>query len=199
MQEINHMTSLDRIAAQRGAVDNQRAVQVANAPINRKVWMLLLAVFMSMTGLVAQAQSGGTTDCVIASNDGRNGFRTDEISRCRIDTATGNAAFVFKGKNRQRSYAAFEPLTTRHLEAASYWLNRVGRLRIPANTNPAGFDLQAFLSAASQATHGFVLTRNKHNGRQAMNVVFVTDGVYRSIDFPGTNLRDMPSGFLTTR
>ncbi|WP_377507664.1 hypothetical protein [Octadecabacter sp. R77987] len=167
-------------------------------PSQRAFFAFVLALLMSLTGLTVQAQTGGTLDCIIASNDGRNGFRTDEVTRCRIDTATGNAAFSFKGERRTRTYVSVEPLTTRHLEAATYWLNRVGQLRFPANTNPAGLDPRGFLQAASQATHGFVLTRNKRNGGQAVNVVFVTDGIYRSIDFSGTNLREMPSGLLTT-
>lgn len=167
--------------------------------LDRKVWVAALAVSLSVTGLTAQAQTGGTTGCVIASKDGQNTFRTDEISDCRINTANGNVSFVLAGQTRERTYDAVAPLTTRHLEAAAYWRDRIGRLRVPAATNPAGFDAQAFLSAAAQATHGFVLTRNKRNGQQAVNVVFVTDGVYRSIDFSGTDLRETPTGFLMTR
>lgn len=171
----------------------------ANGRAFRAMGGVAFAIALMMTGPAAQAQTGGTQDCAIASNDGRNGFRTDEVSRCRINTANGNATFVIDGANRQRSYTSVQPLTTRHLEVATYWLNRAGNLRVPASTNPAGFDPRAFLSAASRATHGFVLTRTKGSGRQAVNLVFLTDGVYRSIDFPGTNMREMPSGFLMTQ
>lgn len=160
---------------------------------------LALTILVSCTGIGAQAQTGGTANCIIASNDGRNGFRTDEISGCRIDTSNGNASFIMKQERRSRTYSSVEPLTTRHLEAAAYWLNRSGQIRVPAATNPNRFDPQRFLREASQATHGFVLVRNKRSGVRALNVVYITNGVYRSIDFPGTNLRETPAGFLMTR
>lgn len=169
------------------------------SPIAGKMAGLVMSVMLTLHAAPLQAQNIGTVDCVIASNDGRNGFRTDEISNCRINTRTGDISFVFKDRARSRSYDAVEPLTTRHLEAAAYWGARAGRFRFTPITNPAGFDPQAFLNAAAQATHGFVLVRNKKNGGRALNVVYITDGVYRSIDFDGTNLRDMPEGLLTTR
>lgn len=154
-----------------------------------------LIVLVTLFSTDAQAQ---TVACVIASNDGRNGFRTDELTNCRINTSNGEATFVRKQKERSRSYTSRQPLTTRHLEVAQYWLDRSRQLRVPASTNPAGFDPRAFLEAASRATHGFVLVRTKNSGAQAMNLVFITDGVYRSIDFSGTDFRDTPSGFLMT-
>jgi len=167
------------------------------APVFRKFGPILMALLVVLTtaGTAAQAQ---TANCIIASNDGRNGFRTDEISNCRVNTSNGNANFVMKQRQRSRSYNGTQPLTTQHLEVAQYWLSRSGQLRVSSSTNPARFDPRSFLQAASQATHGFVLIRNKNKGGRAMNVVYITDGVYRSIDFPGTNLREMPSGFLTT-
>lgn len=154
-----------------------------------------LLVVLSTAGTAAQAQ---TVNCVIASNDGRNGFRTDEISRCRVDTSNGNASFVMNGKQRSRSYISVQPMTSSHLDVAKYWLNRTEQLRVPASTNPAGFDARRFLDAASQATNGFVLIRRKNSGAQAINIVYITNGVYRSIDFSGTNIAETPSGFLTT-
>lgn len=174
----------------------KRTGRIARGSCGPAAFATALAFIMALSGGPVQAQTGATQNCVIASNDGRNGFRTDEISSCRINTATGVSAFVFKGERRTRSYASVSPLTTRHLNAATYWLNNVGQLRFPANTNPAGFDPRAFLQAASQATHGFVLTRNKRNGGRAVNVVYITDGVYRSIDFSGTNMRRVPTGLL---
>ena len=156
--------------------------------------LVAVACLFSILPTTAQAK---TTSCIIASNDGRNGFRTDEVSQCRVDTLNGNASFVFNGKNRQRSYVSVKPLTKRHLQAATYWLKRTKRLRVPARTNPAKFDPQKFLNEAAQATDGFVLVHNRKGGR-ALNVVYITNGVYRSIDFPGTNLRETPTGFLTT-
>lgn len=162
-------------------------------------WILapFLAILISVSVPTAQAQTGNTANCVIASNDGKNGFRTDEISSCRVNTSSGSASYVFKGKNSKRSYSSSKRLTTRHLDAAKYWLNRVEKLHFETTRNPVGFDPKVFLSEASKATSGFVLTRNK-NGKRALNVVYITNGVYRSIDFPGTSLRAMPSGFLTT-
>lgn len=176
-----------------------KALLAKKDPRRLGIFVFVLAFLVSVAASMAQAQTNGTQNCVIASNDGRNGFRTDEVSRCRVNTSNGNATFVFNQKNRTRSYASVQPLTTQHLEAAAFWLNRAGQIRVPANTNPNGFDPQGFLREASQASHGFVLVRNKRNGGRALNVVYITDGVYRSIDFPGTNLREMPSGFLTTR
>lgn len=157
--------------------------------------LLALLAVMTTAGTEVQAQ---TVNCVIASNDGRNGFRTDEISRCRVDISNGNASFVINAEQRSRSYVSVQPLTSRHLDVATYWLNRTGQLRVPARTNPAGFDPRSFLQAAAQATHGFVLVRQKNSGAQAVNLVYITDGVYRSIDFSGTNFREVPAGFLTT-
>lgn len=167
------------------------------APAFRKCGPILMALLVVLTtaGSAAQAE---TTNCVIASNDGRNGFRTDEISGCRVNTSNGNATFVINAEQRSRSYDSMQPLTTHHLDVATYWLNRLGRLPVPVSTNPAGFDPRSFLQAASQATHGFVLVRQKNSGAQAINLVYITDGVYRSIDFSGTNFREVPAGFLTT-
>ncbi len=164
-------------------------LRILTAALVTAFFILLLA------SPTVQAQ---TTDCVIASNDDRNGFRTDEISRCRIHTRTGEATFVINGRSRQRTYSGRQPMTTQHLEIAAYWLNRSGQLRFPPATNPAGFDVQEFLRQAAKATHGFVLVRNRKRG-PAVNVVYITNGVYRSIDFPSVNLREKPSGFLTTR
>lgn len=166
-------------------------------PAFRKFGPVLIALLVVLTtaGNAAQAQ---TANCVIASNDGRNGFRTDEISSCRVNTSNGNATFVLNAEQRSRTYVSVQPLTTRHLDVATYWLNRTGQLRVPAATNPAGFDPRSFLQAAAQATHGFVLVRQKNSGAQAVNIVYITDRVYRSIDFSGTNFREVPAGFLTT-
>lgn len=188
------MTLLERLTSTKRA-----ASRLAPHAPRLRLRHLAVALVVSLSGLSAQAQTGGPLACVIASNDGRNGFRTDEISGCRIDPSTGNASFVYRQQNRTRSYAGTEPLTTRHLDIASYWLSRTGQMPMPASTNPAGFDLQGFLREAAQATHGFVLVRNKRNGGRALNVVYITNGVYRSIDFPGTNLKETPAGFLTTR
>lgn len=168
-------------------------------PRHLGICVFAIALLVSFAGSTAQAQTGGTANCVIASNDERNGFRTDEITSCRVNTSNGNTSFVMNNEQRSRSYAAIEPLTTRHLEVAAFWLQRVGQIRVPAGTNPNRFDPQEFLREASQATHGFVLVRKKRSGRRALNVVYITNGVYRSIDFSGTNLKEMPAGFLITR
>lgn len=167
------------------------------ARINHWILAPFLAILVSVTVPTAQAQTANTAKCVIASNDGKNGFRTDEVSSCRVHTASGSTSYVFKGKNSKRSYSSYKPLTTRHLDAAKYWLNRVEKLHFETARNPVGFDPKVFLSEVSRATSGFVLIRNK-KGKRALNVVYITNGVYRSIDFPGTSLRAMPSGFLTT-
>ena len=135
----------------------KRGIRVIRQFNKFKFHAAVLAILMSFTGFAAQAQSDGIVNCVIASNDGENGFRTDEITGCRINPTTGDATFGFKEKDRTRTYDSVEPLTTQHLEAATFWLNRVGQLRFPARTNPAGFDPQEFLRAASQATQSLRL------------------------------------------
>lgn len=157
--------------------------------------LVMLAGAFLMAPSLAHAQ---TTGCVIASNDGNNGFRTDEISQCRVNTANGNATFVFKGENRSRSYVARQPFSQRHIEIANYWLSRSNQLQFQSRFNREGFDVRAFLQEASRATDGFVLIRTKRSGAQAVNMVYITDGVYRSIDFDGINAAEIPSGFLAT-
>jgi hypothetical protein len=167
------------------------------AGINHWILAPFLAILIAVTAPAAQAQAGNTAKCVIASNDGKNGFRTDEVSGCRVNTANGSTSYVFKGKSKKRAYSSSKPLTTNHLHLARYWLDRVEKLRLNPTRNPIGFDPKVFLSEASKANSGVVFIRTK-NGKRALNVVYITDGVYRSIDFPGTNLRAVPSGFLTT-
>lgn len=158
---------------------------------------LIFAALLSTVAIPAMAQSGGALDCIIASNDGKKGFRTDEVTACRINTDTGKTDFSFKGTKRTRSYSAKQELTRRHIAAAEYWMNRADSLKFETKRNPAGFDAATFLRQASKATSGFVLVHER-KGKRALNVVFITDGVYRSIDFPGTNLKAMPEGLLTT-
>jgi hypothetical protein len=172
---------------------------VAQPKVLRRGWTVLLTLLVGLSlAACTDGISSQRTSCIIASNDKENGFRTDEIFNCRIDTATGNASFVFKQKQRTRSYVSMQPLTQQYRDVASYWANRSGQLSIPAATNPARFDPRSFLEAASQATDGFVLIRRKRSGAQAVNIVYITDGIYRSIDFSGTNVKETPSGFLTT-
>lgn len=95
-------------------------------------------------------------------------------------------------------YSSVGPITPEYRAVANYWLNRLDQLPVPAQTNPAGFDMRAFLQAASEAQSGLVLMRSNGRGERAMNIAFITDGVYRSIDFSGTDFRDIPAGFLTT-
>lgn len=165
----------------------------------RKFGIILLLLIAAASLAACTGAPSQRVDCVIASNDGPNGFRTDEISNCRIELTNGNASFTAGNKRRSRSYASMQPMTQRHLNVANYWLNRSGQLRVPAQTNPAGFNPRVFLQSASKATDGFVLIRNKRKGGQAVNIVYITNGVYRSIDFSGTDFTEMPSGFLTTR
>ena len=63
--------------------------------------------------------------------------------------------------------------------------------------NPAGFDARAFLTEASRATSGKVLVYRR-KGRKALNIVFITNGVYRSVDLAGASLASKPRGLLTT-
>ena len=91
--------------------------------ISRRHFAAGLLTSISLLLVTAPAAQAQTKVCVIASNDGRNGLRTDEISQCRINVGNGNASFVMNGERRQRSYAGRHPLTTHHLEMASFWLN----------------------------------------------------------------------------
>lgn len=161
------------------------------------VFIVLACVsILSMAPSEAQAQTVG---CVIATNDGRKGFRTDEIYGCRVNTTNGRVTFVTNQKSRSRSYTGKQPMTEQHREIAKYWLQRVDQLQFTPRYNRAGFDVRTFLQAAARATDGYVLIRTKRNGKKAVNIVYITDGVYRSIDFDSKNAGRIPSGFLTTR
>lgn len=181
-------------------LSNQLFRSAATIPAFRHLRFLaamltLLMGTLTMAPTLAQAQ---TANCVIASNDGSNGFRTDEISQCRINTANGNATFVMNGEDRSRSYTARQPFSEQHQQIAQYWLQRTGELPFQSRFNRTGFDLRAFLQEAARATDGFILVRTKRSGALALNIVYITDGVYRSIDFDGTIVGEVPSGFLTT-
>ena len=164
--------------------------------LHYKTIAIVLAAILSVTTPANRADAA-IVNCVIASNDGDKGFRTDEVTGCRVDTENGKTAFAFKGKKRDRSYMARQALTKNHIAAANYWLKRADRLKFNPKRNPAGFDARSFLREAAKATSGFVLIHER-KGKRAMNVVYITGGVYRSIDFPGTNPKAMPSGLLTT-
>jgi len=161
-----------------------------------KTWALATGLGL-LIGMTASATYAQTANCIIASNDGRLGSGTEKVSSCRVNTSNGRTVFTYEGRDSSRVYSSRKPLTTRHLAAAKYWLERVDRLDFDPRRNPAGLNPKTFLSEASKATSGFVLYRSK-KGRRFMNVVYITNGVYRSIDFPSTRLRSKPAGFLTT-
>lgn len=168
---------------------------IAEAKFSLSIILIACVCFLAFGTTQAHAQIVG---CVIASNDGSKGFRTDEITRCQINVTNGDATFVMKQRQRSRSYTSRQAFSSQHQQIAQYWLERVGQLQFQSRYNRAGFDVRAFLEAAVRATDGFVLVRTKRSGAQALNIVYITDGVYRSIDFDGTNVGEVPSGFLTT-
>jgi hypothetical protein len=175
---------------------SRRVTPAAGHGLRGFVFRLLACVgILTTVSLEAQAQTVG---CVIASNDVHKGFRTDEIYGCRVNTANGKVTFVTNQKSRSRSYTGKQQMTEQHREIAKYWLQRVDQLQFTPRYNRAGFDVRAFLHAAARATDGSVLIRKKRNGKKAVNIVYITDGVYRSIDFDSKDTGKMPSGFLTT-
>jgi len=156
--------------------------------------MLLLAGAVLMFHPAAHAQAASTHQCLIAALHKSGKYRTDVVTNCRINTQSGAATLTVKGKPKTRNYAEKSPLTSAHIDVAERWL---ARARMDRRHNPAAFDVAAFFTEASRATSGFVLTRQR-KGRPALNIVYITDGVYRSIDLPGSNLRAKPVGLLTT-
>lgn len=135
-----------------------------------------------------------TQNCIIAAEVGNGVYATNVVTNCHVNTQTGTTQFSVNGKNKERDYASRIPLTTAHLQAAQRWARR---LRMDERNNPAHFDIQAFFEQASQASSGFVLVRDS-KGKAAYNVVYITDGVYRSIDLDYTSLRRNPRGLMTT-
>lgn len=186
------------------AVSNTDPHQSPSAWLHR-LWMVLVTAFLAASlaacgsvTVAPKASFAPNATCIIASNDGQNRFRTDRISNCRIDTTNGDARFTLSGQSRSRVYDSVGPITPQYRSVATYWLSRLDQLPVPAQTNPAGFDMRAFLQTASEAQSGLVLIRSKGRGQSAMNIAFVTNGVYRSIDFSGTDFKEIPTGFLTT-
>lgn len=172
-------------------------LQIIMTAAQNSLSIIVIACVFFLTIGTTQAQAQ-TVGCVIASNDGSNGFRTDEITRCRINVANGNATFVMKQRERSRSYTSRQAFSPQHQQIAQYWLQRAGQLQFQSRYNRANFDVRAFLEAATRATDGFTLVRTKRSGAQALNIVYITEGIYRSIDFDGINVGEVPSGFLTT-
>lgn len=157
----------------------------------RKLILLVSLLVIPLTGV---SQSAQTQSCIIAAASGNGIYSTNVVTNCRVNTQNGTTQFTVNGKNKERDYSDQSPLTAAHLEAASRWARR---LRMDTQNNPAQFDIQAFLTQASQATSGFVLVRDS-KGRTALNIVYITDGVYRSIDLDFTSLRNNPRGLMTT-
>jgi len=155
--------------------------------------VLLLITFFAIPSM-GYSQSGQTRSCIIASESSNGIYSTNVVTNCRVNTQNGTTQFTVNGKNKERDYASKQSLTTAHLDAARRWARR---LRMDAHNNPAQFDIQAFLLQASQATSGFVLVRDS-KGRAALNIVYITNGVYRSIDLDYTSLRNNPRGLMTT-
>jgi hypothetical protein len=155
--------------------------------------LIILITFFTIPSM-GYSQSGPTRSCIIASESGDGIYSTNVVTNCRVNTQNGTTQFTVNGKNKARDYSSQLPLTRAHLNAARRW---AGRLRMDARNNPARFDIQAFLLQASQATSGFVLVRDS-KGRTALNIVYITNGIYRSIDLDYTSLRNNPRGLMTT-
>ncbi len=156
--------------------------------------VLILVLAMVGFGSSGYSQAGQNVSCIIASLNSGGKYRTDVALNCRINTQTGAAQFTVKGKVKTRNYLSKTELTQAHINLVTRLMRTA---RMDTRRNPAQFDISAFLNAASKATSGFVLVRTS-KGKTALNIVYITDGVYRSIDLPGTNLRAKPKGMLTT-
>ncbi len=157
----------------------------------KNIRSIALFVALLTTPSLAAAQ---TQNCIIAAGSGGGLYATNVVTNCRVNIQTGTTRFTVNGKNKERDYASRSPLTSAHLQAASRWGRR---LRMDGRNNPAQFDIQAFFEQAAQATSGFVLVRDS-KGRTALNIVYITDGVYRSVDLDYTSLRNNPRGLMTT-
>lgn len=164
-------------------------LQLRNSP--RLIILLITLLASPSLGL---SQTEQMRSCIIASASSNGKYRTNVVTRCQVNTGNGTTQFIVNGKTKERIYSAKRPLTTAHLKAARRWLQK---LRMDTRNNPAQFDIRAFLTQASQATSGFVLVR-KIKGRTALNIVYITNGVYRSVDLKTTSLRARPQGLMTT-
>ncbi len=162
-----------------------------------RVRLTLISVFvLSLMLPLAATQATAAERCVIAaSKGGPFRFDTGLISNCVIDTSNGHVTFSINGKPSSREYLGRTATVQKYADVAGYWLARVNRFRI--RPNPANFDIRVFLEQAVRADTVIVFVR-KRGRKQALNIAYITDGVWRSIDLPGINPKDRPVGFLTT-
>jgi len=162
----------------------------------REIIRLSSFAVATMIFLTTTATAQPVKRCVIASaNSGAYSFSTAAITGCKINTSNSQTSYNFKGKERERSYIGSAPFAQRHINIPKKLLRQIKKFRV--NPNPANFDILNFLQEAARAEQGIVLNRTR-KGKRALTIVFITDGVYRSIDFKGTNINDEPAGFLTT-
>lgn len=163
--------------------------------LTRRSFATLLLGAATFTALTAtSAHAAADVPCTIAALDKNGRYRTDVVVNCRVDTQTGAAQLTVKGKAKTRTYQSRTQLTSAHIDLAKRWIRRA---RMDTKHNPALFDMSEFLTQAANATSGFVLIRER-KGKPALNIVYITDGVYRSIDLPGSDLNAKPRGMLTT-
>jgi hypothetical protein len=157
----------------------------------------LLAAFMSPAASVP-ANAQPITKCTIATKDGSRIYRTDTIQSCRVNLTTGAVKYTYKGRAKSRKYSTKTPISDKHIRAIERWQRK--RLKVAGpSQNPARFNIDTFLKEASKATSGFVLIRTTKKGNRRMQIVYITDGVYRFVDLGGTALDSIPAGLMVAR
>ncbi|NNF23436.1 MAG: hypothetical protein HKN63_01315 [Rhodobacteraceae bacterium] len=181
------------IGSARGLAQFQRR----ECAMKRHIRELLRFSAVAVALLVATSATAQTaTRCVIAAaNKAEFSYSTATVTGCKINERSGQTSYRIKGKERKRSYTGTMKMSQDHINAATYWLRRAERFDV--TPNPANFRIRHFLQQAAKADRGIVLVRDR-KGKKALTVVYLTDGVYRSIDFKGTDLMQTPFGFLTT-
>jgi hypothetical protein len=157
---------------------------------------VLATLISSAASVPADAQP--VAKCTIATKDGSRIYRTDTIQACSVNLSTGAVKYTYNGSAKSREYSRKKPITARHIRAVQRWQRK--RLKVAGpSQNPARFNIDTFLQEASKATSGYVLTRTTRKGKRRMQVVYVTNGVYRFVDLDGTVLNSIPTGMMLAR
>lgn len=153
---------------------------------------LFLAAWLSASPLVAQS----IASCMIATKDGNRTYRTDTVRNCSVNLVTGETYYTFNGNDKQRQYQSKLPLSQKHIRAVKKWQKKRLRLGSAARSHASSFKIDAFLQEAAKAKSGYVLVRTTKKGKRKLNIVFVTNGIYRYVDLDGQSLNSIPSGLM---
>ncbi len=158
--------------------------------------LFLATLISSAASIPVNAQP--IVKCTIATKDGSRIYRTDTIQSCSVNLSTGAVRYTYNGRAKSREYLGKKPITARHIRAVQRWQRKRLKVAEPSQ-NPARFNIDMFLKEASKATSGYVLTRATKKGKRRMQIVYITNGVYRFVDLDGTVLNSIPAGMMVAR